>query len=151
MLLLISGLLGELFVVGNNENGNLGIERTVSVVHNFTRVDIDPVQVAAAAETTAVLASDGRVYTAGHNVLGSLCVPTENAEYQDSFAPVPGLEPGDTVQIAASSKALLILLRNGSVRACGSNEDGRLSFFNVPDMEEHVLSEVGLPDGIFIK
>lgn len=152
MLFFISGLLGELFVVGDNKNGNLGINRSNSTISTFTKIpNIEPVQVAAGAEMTAVLSSDGKVYTAGHNVKGSLCVSAEKVEYQDSFTPVPDLQAGEVVQIAATSKSLLLLLQNWSVLACGSNEDGRLSYFNKCDEEEHVLSEMDIPAGTSVK
>lgn len=35
--------LGELFVVGDNTNGNLGVDGDNSTIANFTRIDIDPV------------------------------------------------------------------------------------------------------------
>ena len=97
ILLLVVRALGELFVVGNNENGNLGISRAKANISSFTEIEIDPVQIATSLETTAILAKDGRVYTAGHNYLGSLCVSTEEVEYNDQFTPVPGLESGDVV------------------------------------------------------
>lgn len=97
MLLLVFRALGKLFVIGNNENGNLGISREKTSISNFTKIEIDPVQIATGLETTAILARDGRVYTAGHNYLGSLCVSTEEVEYSDQFTPVPGLESGDVV------------------------------------------------------
>lgn len=47
--------------------------------------------------------------------------------------------------------SLLLLLKNGSVFACGSNRDGRLSYFNVPDENEHVLTKVDVPDSVVVR
>lgn len=100
---------------------------------------------------TAILGTDGLVYTAGTNTLGSLCVPTTQVKRHNVFTPVPSLEPGEVVEIAATSTSLMLLLKNGTILGCGSNVDGRLSYFNVPDEEEHVLSVVEVPDSAKIK
>lgn len=151
MLFFTLRVLGGLFVVGDNANGNLGVNNNNSNVSNFTRIDIDPVQVAAGQTVTAILGKDGLVYTSGTNHLGSLCVPTSEVTKQNTFTRVPNLRPGEVVEMAATSTSLLLLLKNGSVLGCGPNTDGRLSYYNVLDEEEHVLSRVDVPDSVQIK
>ena len=75
-----------------------------------------------------LISEDGKVYTAGSNDFGQLCLGGTgdgDIESVDYFHEVTGI-PGKAVSAAVAMRFTLILLEDGRVFGCGSNEVGQI-------------------------
>ena len=70
-----------------------------------------------------LISATGDVYIAGNNDMGQLC--TGDTNQRDLFTQVNGL-PAPAVAAGVGLDFTLILLENGQVYGCGSNENGEL-------------------------
>ncbi len=138
---------GRLLAWGKNPNGRLGtttteqMETLASWSPNESNVPIplstpfDAVDVSAGDDHALALARDGSVYAWGVGKDGQLGIgpmPVINFRTRSAsamtFMPVPTRVPdlGDVTAISAGGNHSLALLKDGTVRAWGSNRDGQI-------------------------
>lgn len=88
-------------------------------------------KIAAGANHTVALKSDGTVYAWGDNSSGQLGFGSATPNYRSSPWPVSGLS-GPVVAIGAGNSHSIAVLANGSVVSWGSNTSGELGTVSVP-------------------
>ncbi|HKC29616.1 MAG TPA: Ig-like domain repeat protein [Jatrophihabitans sp.] len=140
---------GSVYAWGDNTYGELGDgsnTNSKSPVRVTLPPDVVPVRVVAGALTSALLASDGTLYTWGFNSVGQL----GNGGTTDASQPTPvALPPGTIVTAVALGGAhLLALTSTGAVYAAGGNTAGQLGTNSVAPAPTPVL--VHLPAGVSV-
>ena len=119
---------GTVFACGTNQAGELGLGDTTRT-NKFTSVtlpeDVFPSQVVAGRHHTMIIGQDGTVFACGYNRYGQLGLDDE--ENKDTFTAVPALPEGVVAaQVIAGSNHTMIIAKDGTVFACGKNDDGQL-------------------------
>ena len=75
---------------------------------------------------SAAIDFNGDVWITGNNNKGQLCLGDDgDGNFRDSFHKVPGL-PGPALKAQVGDEFTVILLENGDVYGCGSNEQGEI-------------------------
>ncbi|NDI35183.1 S-layer homology domain-containing protein [Chengkuizengella sediminis] len=139
---------GKVYTWGGNEFGQLGYETTeiyglipqeVSISEGKT---IE--QVSSGVFHTAVLSSDGTVYTWGYNEFGQLGDgATENNNSPQELTSLVG----KTIeQVSAGGLHTVAIASNGKVYTWGSNEFGQLGYETTEEYEL-IPQEVSIPEG----
>ena len=153
---------GQLYAWGRNNYGQLGISiysygsaSVPMLVRDPNGVDISgkAVKVAAGAEFSMVLTTDGYVYSFGRNSKGQLGVARH-----DSQNPTPvlmrGVEGngtlGEVVLISAGAEHAMILLGNGMLWTVGDNSQSQLG--DAEKQYSDIINQVdtSLSDGAYI-
>jgi len=112
---------GELYGIGRNEYGQLGIGNTTDLT-SWTLIDIDNVvKVFCYSQSTYLVKSDGTLWVTGRNNVGQLGLNDTND--RNTFIQ-SGISNVDDVAI--SSNSCLVLKSDGSVWATGANGFGHL-------------------------
>lgn len=115
---------GEVWVTGHNSVGQLGL-RDTSNRSAFTKVDnLSNISMVACGDThTLCLRADGTVWGFGEGSDGQL----GNNMLSDRSSPVQMSGVGsNAAAVVAGVRHSLILMKDGTVRACGSNSFGQL-------------------------
>lgn len=129
---------GEVYSWGQQENGRLGngnntdaeVKNPAPIQAGAIPAGVTALDVAAGNYASAVLGSDGNVYTFGRNADGELGIGTPGTPV-DSAVPVeamvgPAIGNAPITQIDAGLNFFVALDANGNVWAWGENEEGQL-------------------------
>lgn len=115
---------GEVWTTGENSVGQLGLgdksnRSTFTKVSNLTNVSM----VACGDTHTVCLKTDGTVWSFGEGSVGQL----GNGRFSDSTSPVEMLGVGsNAAAVVAGIRHSLVLMKDGTVMACGGNLSGQL-------------------------
>jgi alpha-tubulin suppressor-like RCC1 family protein len=141
---------GHVWSWGDNDYGALGDGSTAS---SATPVEVRGLDARARMTDTGnsdavALLANGQVYSWGNNVEGQLCNGTKGG-YSTTAAPasalMDALPPGVTVtSVSAANNTAYFLLSNGTVMACGSNQDGDLGDDSTKFYSDKAVQVVGV-------
>jgi alpha-tubulin suppressor-like RCC1 family protein len=124
---------GKVYVAGYNEHGQLGLGDSGYGTnrYNFTEVlslnGKNIIAVAAGADHSLALGSDGKVYATGYNHYGELGLGDNGyMTNRSSFTEVTSLNGKNIIAIAAGSSHSFALDSDGKVYGAGANSYGQL-------------------------
>ena len=129
---------GSLYVWGYNSYGQLGVGNTINHTFATLNTQIDVIRGAAEIEdfilggagsyhSSAVLLSDGRIYTCGYNGSYNLAIDNTTSQSNWQYAPLSNREIKKIMWTTASSEqSLLVLADNGKVYTHGAIASGKL-------------------------
>ena len=141
---------GQMFVMGSNEHGQLGLGHVGGdCVRSPIRIDSKPIKschvakVALTATRTFVVARDGALFSCGLNVKGSLGLGPdfEGERNVGSFEQILSLNSRTIVNVAAGDVHAIAITGDGSAYSWGWMRGGRLGVAYVDDA--HVVDESG--------
>ena len=116
---------GTVRVCGNNGFGQLGQNDTItrSTLVPVLGISSQAITIASGVSHTVILMNDGTVRVCGRNVEGQL--GQNSGAAKSTSVPVLGIS-SQAVAIAAGGYHTAILMNDGTVRICGSNNRGQL-------------------------
>jgi len=120
---------GDVYTCGDNTYGQLGrptVNTTPNPIFKIINPNVGKVkQISCGGFYTAILLTNGNVYTCGDNTYGQLGRLTGNP-YQNPKFKIIDSNVGKVKQISCGLYRTAILLNNGQVYTCGNNDFGQL-------------------------
>lgn len=142
---------GQVFGCGSNQNGEIGQERKIHHSLDITPINMPNntgliVDVSTGWAYSLFQDADGQVFGTGSNLFSQMCKSTEGDPFYEVVL-IEGL--ADVQQIFGGSESSYFLLDDGTVKACGRNDQGQLGDGSFAQRDSPV--NVKIPKGKQIK
>jgi hypothetical protein len=138
---------GTVWAFGYNFYGQLGIG--TNTLSEPTPVQVsainDAIYISAGGFSSAIVRSNGKVYTIGFNQYGQL----GNGNNTDSNVPVEMIGVTNAIMVASSFVSTAVLKSDGTVVSSGSNDGGQLGD-GTNTATNIAVNAIGITDGVFI-